>query len=93
MNHYEFISDRYASLCAEHHFDGFALRKIPLIRKLDWREIVSAKELYSDIFQMKIKRFWLMTRLFQTYATLLTWKQALVLKIFLSSYELMRFGV
>jgi len=49
MNHYEFISDRYASLCAEHHFDGYALRKIPLIRKLDWREILSARILFGHL--------------------------------------------
>ncbi|MEO5570365.1 MAG: DUF5686 family protein, partial [Bacteroidia bacterium] len=51
MNHYEFISDRYASLCAEHHFDGFAFRKIPLIRKLDWREIVSIRILFGHLSQ------------------------------------------
>jgi uncharacterized protein DUF5686 len=51
MNHYEFVSDRYASLSAEHHFDGFALRRIPLIRKLDWREIVSARILFGHLSQ------------------------------------------
>jgi hypothetical protein len=51
MNHYEFVSDRYAGASAEHHFDGFALRRIPLIRKLDWREIVSARILFGHLSQ------------------------------------------
>jgi len=52
MNHYEFVSDRYASAAVEHHFDGFALRRVPLIRKLDWREIVSARILFGHLSQV-----------------------------------------
>jgi len=49
MNYYEFASDRYVSLYAEHHFQGFFLNKIPLMRKLKWREVVSAKGLIGDL--------------------------------------------
>ncbi|NBC83192.1 MAG: carboxypeptidase-like regulatory domain-containing protein [Bacteroidetes bacterium] len=43
MNYYEFISDQYISFNAEHHFQGFFLGHIPLLRKLEWREVISAK--------------------------------------------------
>ena len=49
MNYYEFASDRYLSVYAEHHFQGFFLNKIPLIRKLEWREVVSAKGLIGEL--------------------------------------------
>jgi len=40
MNYFEFVSDQYVSLLLSHHFDGFFLNKIPLMRKLKWREVV-----------------------------------------------------
>ena len=43
MNYYEFISDKYVSAYYTHHFDGFFLNKIPLMRKLKWREVVSIR--------------------------------------------------
>lgn len=49
MNYYEFASDRYASLYAEYHLQGLFLNKIPLMRKLKWREVVSAKGLIGDL--------------------------------------------
>jgi len=39
MNYYEFISDEYLSIYYTHHFDGFFLNRIPLMRKLNWREV------------------------------------------------------
>lgn len=39
LNYHEFVSDTYVSLFLEHHFQGFFLNKIPLFRKLKWREI------------------------------------------------------
>ena len=47
MNYQEFISDTYASLFWEHHFVGFFLNKIPLLRKLKWREIVGVRTLWG----------------------------------------------
>ncbi len=43
MNYYEFISDEFISFTATHHFEGFFLNKIPLFKKLKWREVVSIK--------------------------------------------------
>ncbi len=40
MNQYEFASDSYIGIKAVHHFEGFFLNKIPLLRKLHWREVV-----------------------------------------------------
>lgn len=51
MNYYEFVSDKYISVFAEQHFEGFFLNHIPLLRKLKWREVVSVKALIGDISQ------------------------------------------
>ena len=49
MNYFEFISDRYVSLYYTHHFEGFFLNRIPLMRKLKWREVAFAKGLFGTI--------------------------------------------
>ena len=49
MNYYEFASDKYASFYAEHHFQGFFLNKIPLFRKLKWREVIYVKGLIGSL--------------------------------------------
>ena len=41
MNFYEFVSDQYASISITHHFNGLVFNKIPLFRKLKWREVGS----------------------------------------------------
>ncbi len=51
MNYYEFASDQYISLYLEHHFQGFFLNRIPLMRKLMWREVVAAKALVGSMNQ------------------------------------------
>ena len=39
MNYGEFVSDEYISIYYTHHFDGLLLNRIPLFRKLKWREV------------------------------------------------------
>ncbi len=49
MNFLEFVSDQYASIHVDHSFNGFFFNKIPLIRKLKWREAITVKVLYGSV--------------------------------------------
>lgn len=49
MNYYEFASDAWLSLFYEHHFKGFFLGKIPLMKKLKWREVFIFKGLIGTL--------------------------------------------
>ena len=50
MNFLEFVSDRYVALNVDHSFNGFILNKIPLLKKLKLREIVTCKLLYGKLY-------------------------------------------
>lgn len=49
MNYGEFISDRFASLQYQHHFEGFLLNRIPLMRKLKWRLVGTSNIIYGGM--------------------------------------------
>jgi len=49
MNFLEFVSDQYVSLNIDHCFNGFFFNKIPLLRRLKWREAFTVKVLYGTI--------------------------------------------
>ncbi|TXI79116.1 MAG: carboxypeptidase-like regulatory domain-containing protein [Flavobacteriales bacterium] len=49
MNFFEFISDRYVQLFAEHHFEGLFFNRIPLLRRLKWREVATFKAVAGDL--------------------------------------------
>ncbi len=49
MNYYEFASDLWVSLIYEHHFKGFFLGKIPLMKRLKWREVFIFKALIGTL--------------------------------------------
>jgi Family of unknown function (DUF5686) len=49
MNYYEFVSDEYASITISQHFEGLFLNRIPLMRKLKWREVVGGKALIGRV--------------------------------------------
>jgi len=49
MNFLEFVSDHYASVNVDYFFNGFIFNRIPLLKKLKLREVVSAKVLYGGV--------------------------------------------
>jgi hypothetical protein len=49
MNYYEFVSDEYVSIYAEQHFQGLLFNRLPLIRRLQFREVVGTKILYGRL--------------------------------------------
>lgn len=49
MNFLEFVSDRYVSVNAEYCFNGFILNKIPLLKNLKLRELITCKVLYGSL--------------------------------------------
>lgn len=51
MNYFEFVSDKYLSVYYTHHFDGYFFNRIPLFRKLKWREVAFAKGLVGGLDQ------------------------------------------
>ncbi|MFP4469421.1 MAG: DUF5686 family protein [Bacteroidales bacterium] len=49
MNYFEFVSDKYISAYYTHHFDGYFFNRIPLFRKLKWREVAFVKGLVGGL--------------------------------------------
>ena len=49
LDYYDFVADEYASLHFEHHFNGRLFSRVPLLRKLNWREIIGIKGVYGTV--------------------------------------------
>ena len=49
MNFMEFISDKHTSLNVQYYMNGFILNKIPLVKRLQLREVFSFKGLYGSL--------------------------------------------
>lgn len=49
MDYYEFASDRWLSCFFEHHFGGFFLGRIPLLKRLKWREVFTCKGVWGNL--------------------------------------------
>jgi len=49
MNFLELVSDEYIAVYAEHHFNGAIFNKIPLFKRLKWREIISFKAINGNL--------------------------------------------
>lgn len=49
MNFLEFVSDHYGAVFADHYFNGFVFNKIPLLKKLKLREVVTFKGLWGGL--------------------------------------------
>ncbi len=54
LNFYEFTTDQYASLQIEHNFGGRIFSRIPFLKKLNLREIVSIRGVIGGISQANI---------------------------------------
>jgi hypothetical protein len=49
LNFYEFVTDQYVTLQWEHNFGGRLLGRIPVMRKLNWREIIGIRTVYGTV--------------------------------------------
>ena len=49
MNFLEFVSDQYAAFNVDYCFNGFIFNKIPILKKLKLRELVTCKVLYGGL--------------------------------------------
>lgn len=49
MRYYEFTSDEFISAAMFHHFEGLFLNKVPLLRKLKWREVATVKSVWGSV--------------------------------------------
>jgi len=49
MNSFEFVSDTWIGLRIEQHLDGFIFNRIPLIRKLKWREVLFVRGVWGTL--------------------------------------------
>lgn len=49
MNKMEFVADRFVKFSLDHRLNGFILNKIPLIKKLKWRELWRLRMFYGDL--------------------------------------------
>ncbi len=51
MKYYEFVSDQFVSAAVFHHFEGLFLNKVPLLRKLKWREVATMRAVWGSVNQ------------------------------------------
>lgn len=49
LKFYEFITDQYVTLKWDHNFQGRLLGRIPMMKKLNWREIIEVRSVYGTI--------------------------------------------
>lgn len=49
MNFLEFVSDEYQSINVDHCFNGFFFNKVPLFKRLKWRELIAIKALWGSL--------------------------------------------
>lgn len=49
MNFQEFVSDHFIGVTIDHHFNGLFFNRVPLLKKLKLREVVSLKMLYGGV--------------------------------------------
>ena len=54
LDYYEFVTDQYASLHIEHNFNGRIFSRLPLLRKLNLREIIGARAVVGSLSEENI---------------------------------------
>ncbi len=54
LNFYEFVTDTYTALHIEHNFDGRILSRIPLLRKLNLRELIGIRGVWGSLSEENI---------------------------------------
>jgi len=54
LNFYEFVADQYATFQWEHNFHGKIFARVPLLRKLNWREIIGVRGVYGTVSDANI---------------------------------------
>lgn len=55
MNSYEFVSDEYAGFIIEHNLGGGIFNRIPLLKRLKWRQFWTAKGLFGRLSDQNIE--------------------------------------
>lgn len=54
LDYYDFVTDAYLNVYAEHHFNGFIFNKLPLIKKTKWRSVIFGRMAYGNISEKNI---------------------------------------
>jgi hypothetical protein len=49
MNAMEFMNDQYASWDVTYYLNGFVFNRVPLLKKMKWREVLSCRGLYGSL--------------------------------------------
>jgi hypothetical protein len=49
MNNYEFVADAFVAVNLTHHFEGLIFNKLPLLRRLNWREVASFRAVVGSM--------------------------------------------
>jgi hypothetical protein len=49
MNPMEFFTDQYASWDVSYHMNGLLFNRIPLVRKLNWREVITCRGMFGHL--------------------------------------------
>lgn len=56
MNAMEFMNDEYASWDVTYYLNGFLFNRVPLLKKLKWREVLSFRGLYGNLSDKIIRQ-------------------------------------
>lgn len=67
MNFSEFVSDKSIEAKYVHHFEGFFLDRIPLLKKLKWRSVSNVSALWGDVSQRNFDILEPESRVFGTF--------------------------